>query len=140
MNTSTASTSPAAAAAPISARARIAGWILTGLAGLFLLFDVIVHLVHPESATEWADDRGLPYYMLTTMGVLLGISLVLYLIPRTAVLGAVLITAYLGGAVWENIRSEEALFGYILFPVYIAIVVWLGLYLRDARARAVAPW
>ncbi len=69
------------------------------------------------------------------MGVLLLVGVLLYLVPRTSVFGAVFVTAYLGGAVCANVRVEAPLFGYVLFPVYVALLLWLGLYLRSAALR-----
>jgi DoxX-like family len=78
---------------------------------------------------------GFPAYIVPIMGALLLFGLVVYTIPRTSVFGAVLITAHLGGAVCANVRTEQPLFGHTLFPVYTAVLVWLGLYLRSAALR-----
>jgi len=69
------------------------------------------------------------------LGMVLLACVALYAIPRTAILGAILLTGYLGGAVASNVRVGNPLFGYILFPVYVGVLLWLGLYLRDGRLR-----
>lgn len=78
----------------------------------------------------FTDDQVIP------IGVMLGVGLVLFLVPRTTFLGAVLITAYLGGAVCANFRMHLPVAGYVLSPVYVALVLWAGLFLRSARLRA----
>jgi hypothetical protein len=77
---------------------------------------------------------------IITIGVILLVCTILYLIPQTAVLGAILLTGYLGGAVATNFRVQAPLFSNVLFPVYLGIFVWLGLYLRDARIRELLPF
>jgi len=67
------------------------------------------------------------------------VCVVLYTIPRTSILGAILLTGYLGGAVASNVRMSNPLFGYVLFPVYVGALLWLGLFLRDARLRVLIP-
>ena len=79
---------------------------------------------------------GFPAWTVPVIGATLLVCLVLYLVPRTAVLGAVLLTGYLGGAVCAQLRIEAPLFSTLLFPVYIGVLVWLGLYLRSAALRA----
>jgi len=79
---------------------------------------------------------GWPAHHVLTIGLIGLACLVLYLIPRTAPLGAVLWTGYLGGAVATQLRLDQPLFGYVLFPTYVGALIWLSLYLRDARVRA----
>jgi hypothetical protein len=119
---------------PSKAQSRT-GLVLSALASLFLLFDSVTKLIKIPAVVEGTAKLGFPEYTIRLMGVLLLIGLVLYVIPRTSVFGAVFITAYLGGAVCANIRAELPLWGFILSPVYVAIVVWLGLYLRSAALR-----
>ena len=119
---------------PSKAQART-GLVLSTLAGLFLLFDSVIKLIKIQPAVEGTLKLGFPEYTVRLMGALLLIGLVLYVIPRTSVFGAVFITAYLGGAVCANIRAELPLWGFILSPVYVAIVLWLGLYLRSTALR-----
>jgi hypothetical protein len=86
------------------------------------------------------SDLGWNPSIAPTLGVLLLTSLALYVFPRTAVLGAILLTGYLGGAVATHVRIGNPLFTHILFPVYVALMLWGGLYLRDARLRALIPF
>lgn len=119
-----------------------AGRILTGLPILFLLFDAIGKLWRPLPAAvvEGTTKLGWPLSAIPGIGAVLLISVILYAIPRTAVLGAILLTGYLGGAVATQVRVANPLFGYILAPVYVGIFVWGGLFFRDPRVRALIPW
>ncbi|GAA3436710.1 DoxX family protein [Kutzneria kofuensis] len=102
----------------------------------FLLFDATLHLMNPDFVVQAFQQAGFPAYQATVIGLLELGCLVLYVIPKTAVLGAIVQTAYLGGAFCSNLRLEAPLFSTLLFPVYIAILVWAGLYLRNAALRA----
>lgn len=118
-----------------SARSRHVGRALTGLTTAFLLFDAGIKLArHPEVAKS-LQVLGLPVDLAPTLGVLMLVCLALYLVPRTAVLGAVLLTGYLGGAVLTHLRVGDPLLTHTLFPVYIGALLWVGLYLRDDRVR-----
>src|SRR5215813_11676371 len=101
-----------------------AGRILSGLAVAFLAFDCTIKLLQLTPAVE------------STVQL---VCLALYLIPRTAVLGAILWTGYLGGAIATHVRLGNPLFTHVLFPIYLAILIWGGLYLRDDRLRAIFP-
>ncbi|AZZ35430.1 DoxX family protein [Bdellovibrio sp. qaytius] len=121
-----------------SKKAMITGHIISGLAVLFLVFDGVMKFFMdklPPEALKAGEALQWPIELMPTVGTLLLISLAIYLIPRTAIFGAVLLTGYLGGAVASHIRVSNPLFTHTLFPVYIAILLWLGLYLRDARLR-----
>ena len=83
---------------------------------------------------------GWPVSLAIPLGILLLSCLALYAIPRTAVLGAILLTGYLGGAVATHVRVADPLFSHVLFPVYVGAMLWGGLYLRDARLRALIPF
>ena len=127
------------AASPIadaSARARWAGRVLTGLAVLFLVFDATIKLVGVKEAVEGTVQLGYAPHHLPTIGLIEVACLVVYLVPRTAPLGAVLWTGYFGGAIATHLRLDNPLFTHVLFPIYVAALVWGGLYLRDARVRA----
>lgn len=113
----------------------IAGWILSILAILFLLFDSFGKFAKPEAVIKGTMDLGYPESMITPIGIILLICTLIYAIPRTAVLGAVLLTGYLGGAVATHIRVENPLFSHILFPVYLAFFIWGGLYFRSTSLR-----
>lgn len=114
------------------------GRILSGLAVLFLLFDGVTKFFMdklPPEALEAGTALQWPVEKMPLVGTILLACLLLYVIPRTAVLGAILLTGYLGGAIASHVRVGNPLFTYTLFPIYVAVFVWLGLYLRDARAR-----
>ncbi len=120
----------------------IAGRILSGLVILFLLFDAGLKLASPETAIKytppglgWPLDVGTMYML----GILLLIPTLLYIWPRTAILGAILITGYLGGAIATHVRIGSPLFSHTLFGVYLGAALWGGLWLRDARLRALFP-
>jgi hypothetical protein len=116
------------------------GRILSGLAVLFLLFDSTGKLLEVQPVIDGTRQLGYPRDIVFTLGVILASCLVVYLIPRTSVLGALLLTGYLGGAVATHARVENPLFSHTLFPTYIAILIWGGLVLRDERLRVFAPW
>jgi hypothetical protein len=123
-----------------SNKALWAGRILSGLMIAFLLLDSVMKLMRVAQAVQGTAQLGYPEQVVRTLGVVLLISVVLYAIPRTAVLGAILITGYLGGAVATQVRVGNPLFSYTLFPVYVGLLVWGGLFLRDSRLRALIPF
>ena len=112
------------------------GRVLSGLAIAFLAFDGLCKVVQAPFVMEASAKMGFPLGAIFWLGVILTASVVLYSIPRTAPLGAVLLTGYLGGAVATHVKLGDPLFSHTLFPVYFGILVWLGLFLRDARVRA----
>ena len=112
------------------------GRALSGLAILFLLFDAAMKLLSVPVAVEGTVQLGYPDGVLVPLGIIQIACLVLYLIPRVAPLGAVLWTGYLGGAIATHVRVESPLFTHVLFPIYVAALLWGGLWLRDARVRA----
>lgn len=114
---------------------RIIGWILSIIVILFMLFDVFGKFAKPEAVIKGTMDLGYPESSITLLGIILLICTLLYVFPKTALLGAVLLTGYLGGAVATHIRVENPLFTHILFPVYLGILLWLGLYLRSPKLR-----
>ena len=120
----------------------IAGRVLSGLVILFLLFDAGLKLVSPETAIKYSPpDLGWPLEVGTMymLGLLLLIPTLLYIWPRTAILGAILITGYLGGAIGTHVRINSPLFSHSLFGVYLGLMLWGGLWLRDPRLRALIP-
>lgn len=112
------------------------GKIASGLVIAFLLFDSITKVLQSSFAMDGTVELGYPASMVLPIGLILLICTVLYAIPRTAFLGALLLTGYLGGAVATHVRVGNPLLGYTLFPVYFGILLWAGLTLRDARLRA----
>ena len=127
---------PAAPIAPVGRTARRVGLAVTGLVTLFLLFDAATKLLRVPFVVDATVQMGFPASAVPIIGGTLLVCLVLYLVPRTAVLGAVLLTGYLGGAVCAQLRIEAPVFSTLLFPVYTGALVWLGLYLRSAALRA----
>lgn len=132
----------AAAAAPraVPARARLAGRLLSGLAALFLAADAAGKLLEAQPVVDGSARLGYPPGTVFGLGVTLLSCVLLYVHPRTSVLGAVLLTGYLGGAVATHVRVGNPLLTHALFPVYVGVVVWGGLVLRDARLRATLPF
>lgn len=116
-----------------------AGRIMSGLCALFLAFDAVMKLLKPPFVVQATVNLGYPESVILALGVVLLASTVLYVIPRTAVLGAILLTAYLGGAVATQVRVGNPLFSHILFPTYLAVLLWGGLFLRDERLRKLIP-
>jgi hypothetical protein len=106
---------------------------------LFLTFDGVIKLVGHPSVAESSLQLGMPEGLAFTLGVLELVLLALYLVPRTAILGALLWTGYLGGAVFAQVRVGNPLFSHVLFSTYIATLLWVPLYLREPRLRALLP-
>ena len=117
----------------------VAGYILTALVALFLAFDTTLKVLGLPAAVQGTMNLGYPAQSVIWIGTIQLICLVLYLVPRTTVLGAVLLTGYLGGAVASQVRVEAPLFSHVLFPIYTAALMWGGVYLRETRLRAVVP-
>ena len=113
-----------------------AGRIISALIVVLLFMDAVMKIVKARPSVEGTVQLGYPESVVFRIGVVLLICTILYLIPRTAVLGAVLLTGYLGGAVATQVRVGNPLFTHVLFPVYVGVMVWGGLYLRDNRVRA----
>ena len=116
------------------------GRVLTGLFAAFMLMDLTMKLLDLKVVADTMAQMGWPIDKARLLGVLQLTCLVLYLYPRTAVLGAVLLTGYLGGAIATHLRIDSPLFSHILFGVYLALFAWGGLWLRDARLRSLFPW
>jgi hypothetical protein len=112
------------------------GRVISGLMVAFLVFDAVIKLMNIAPVIEASKRLGLPENLTMPVAVVLLVCVVLYVLPQTAVLGAVLLTGYLGGAVAIHLRAGSSLFAESLFPVYFGVLVWLGLYLRDVRVRA----
>jgi hypothetical protein len=114
------------------------GLVVSGLPALFLLVDGVMKLFKPAVVVDTTVQLGFPEGVIVPLGVVLLASTVLYLVPRTSVLGAILLTGYLGGAVATHVRVGEGAFP-ILFPVIIGALLWGGLVLRDPRLAALLP-
>jgi len=115
------------------------GRVLTGLAGAFLAWDGAIKVLNIAAVADAFTQLGYPVSTAVGIGLLELACLALYLVPRTSVLGAVLLTGYLGGAISTHVRVGNPLFSHVLFPSYIALLVWGGLYLREPRLRALLP-
>jgi len=118
---------------------RLTGYALTGAFSLFMLFDVGIKLMRHPMVEETMRQLGFPGGLDISIGVVEAICLVLYLVPRTAVLGAILFMGIFGGAVAIHLRHADPLFSHVLFGVYLGLFMWGGLWLRDPDLRAVFP-
>lgn len=123
-------------------KTRWIGRILSGIAIAFFVMDGLMKLIQPQGVIEATRQIGWPVdpATLTTLGLLLLACTALYAFPRTAVLGAILLTGYLGGAVASHVRQGDPLLTHDLFGVYLGLFVWGGLWLRDARIRSLLPF
>jgi hypothetical protein len=122
-----------------SPKTRWLGRILSALAILFLLFDTIIKLLQLPLAVDGTTQLGYPASAVFTIGAIELVCLALYAIPQTAVFGAILFTGYLGGAIATHVRLGNPLFTHVLFPIYVAALLWGGLYARDALLRTLIP-
>jgi len=122
-----------------SGRTLWTGRIISGFVVLFLLVDAGFKLIRPlpAPAVEAFGKLGYPVEFAGGIGILLLACVAVYLIPRTSVLGAILLTGYLGGAVASHVRVGDPWFSHALFPVYVGLFIWGGLYFREPRLRAV---
>jgi len=125
--------------AVVSRKTLWAGRIISILPILFLLMDGIMKLVKPPFVVGPTLELGYAESVIVPLGILLTACTVLYAVPRTSILGAILLTGYLGGAVATQVRVGNPVFTHILFPVYLGVLLWLGLYLRDERLRTLVP-
>jgi hypothetical protein len=114
--------------------ARIAGWVITGYVTVFLAFDSITHLVREQHAVDFNTKIGAPVWFPVVCGAVLAVCLVTFHVPRTRVLGAVLLTSYLGGATAVNLVVGQPAFN-TAFAIVTGVLVWAGLWPRDERAR-----
>jgi hypothetical protein len=115
------------------------GRILSALPALFLLMDGIMKIMMPDFVVKATVELGYPEDVIFGLGIVVLICVILYIIPQTSVFGAILLTAYLGGAVASHLRHGDPLFSHVLSPVYFAMLLWAGLYLREPRLSALVP-
>jgi hypothetical protein len=125
--------------ASISNTAIWTGRVMSGIVILFLLFDGAIKLIPLDIVIETSAQLGIPAHLARTLGVLTLVCTLLYAYPRTAVLGAILLTGYLGGAIYTHLRAGSPLFSHLLFGLYLGLMLWGGLYLRNERLRALIP-
>ncbi len=128
----TMSLAPSAPLATVKVRS---GHALSSLAILFLSFDVAIKFINPPQVAAASAHVGWSPSLAPVLGTILLLCTALYAAPRTSILGAVLLTGYLGGAVATHLRVGDPLFSHILFPIYLGIILWAGLFLRDGRVR-----
>jgi len=124
---------------PISNKALWTGRIISGLVVAFLLFDGVIKLIPLDIVISTSREVGIPAEFARTLGVLTLLGAALYVFPRTSVLGAILLTGYLGGAIWTHMRVGSPLFSHTLFGVYLGLMIWGGLWLRNATLRELIP-
>lgn len=115
--------------------ARVMSWIVI----VFMLMDGIFKLIQPEEVVQGTLELGYAEHHIAIIGTLALISVLLYAFPRTSLLGAILLTGFWGGAITTNMRMDLPLFSHILFPVYLAVLAWGALWLRDERVRNLIP-
>ncbi|MDX8467806.1 DoxX family protein [Mesorhizobium sp. VK23B] len=129
-------------AAPVSNGALWTGRVLSAVVVLFMIFDGVIKLPPLDIVTQTMAELGWPAdpNIARLLGIIGLISTTLYALPRTSVLGAILLTAYMGGAISTHVRIGNPLFSHTLFGVYLGVILWGGLYLRDARVRALIPF
>ena len=113
-----------------------AGRIVSALVALFMIFDGTIKVMKTPAAVQGTSQLGYPASVVFPLGIVVLVCVALYAIPRTSVLGAVLLTGYLGGAVATMVRVQSPQY---LFPAVIGVVAWLGIFLRDGRLRALIP-
>jgi hypothetical protein len=118
----------------------VAGYVLTALAGLFLAFDTVLKVLRLAPAVQGTTELGYPTDSVLWIGLIELVCVALYLVPRTSVLGALLLTGYLGGAIATHVRLSNPLLTHTLFPIYVALLLWAGLYLREMRLHALVPF
>ena len=125
---------------PAKTRRPWAGYIVSAVPALFLLLDAIGKLAQPEAVVQGTVGLGYNESVIVPLGITLLICTILYVIPQTAVLGAILLTGYLGGTVATHVRVGNPLFSHVLFGAYLGVLLWFGLYLRDTRLRSLLPF
>jgi hypothetical protein len=130
----------AAHTSPIAKKRLVTGYVLTTLVGLFLTFDTVLKVLRLAPAVQGTTELGYPAHTVLWIGLIELVCLGLYLVPRTSVLGALLLTGYLGGAIATHVRIGSPLLGFTFFPIYVALLIWGGLYLREPRLASLLPF
>ncbi|MGB8055751.1 MAG: DoxX family protein [Pseudolabrys sp.] len=115
------------------------GRVMSGLVIAFMLFDGVMKLIPLDVVISTSEQMGIPGSLARPLGVIGLVCTLLYAFPRSSVLGAILLTGYLGGAIASHFRLNDPIFTHTLFGLYLGLLVWGGLYLRDARLRALIP-
>lgn len=130
----TTASAPASTTATSATAARV-GLVVTVLVTAFLAFDAVIHILNIDPVVDGSRTLGFDPDLMPFIGVLELVCLALYVVRRTSAIGAVLLTGYLGGAFCAQLRIDAPLFSTLLFPIYVGVAVWAGLYLRDQRVR-----
>ena len=117
----------------------VTGYVLTALVALFMTFDTVIKLLQLTPAVQGTVELGYPADRVLWIGIIELVAFGLYLVPRTSVLGALLLTGYLGGAIATHVRVGSPLLSHTLFPIYVALMLWGGLYLRETRLHELLP-
>ena len=128
-----------AASTGVSKKALWAGRTISTVIVLLLVLDGVMKFFKPKPVVDAFAHWGIPIELDFAIGTLLLLCTLLYAMPATSILGAILLTGYLGGAVMSHLRAGDPLFTHVLFPTYLGSLIWLGLYLRDARLRVLIP-
>jgi DoxX-like protein len=118
----------------------VAAYVLTGLVALFLAFDTVLKVLALAPAVQGTTELGYPAATVRWIGLIELVCLALYLVPSTSVLGAIMLTGYLGGAIATHVRVGSPLLSHKLFPIYVALIAWGGLYLRERRLHDIVPF
>jgi hypothetical protein len=117
----------------------VVGRVLSGIAIAFLTFDSVGKLLRVQPVIDGTVQLGYPTSIIIPLGIVLLSCVLIYAVPRTSVIGAMLLTGYLGGAVATHARVGNPLLSHTLFPIYVAVIIWAGLVLRDAQLRILLP-
>lgn len=125
---------------PAGKKTLVTGHALTALVALFLIFDATIKVLVLAPAVQGTTELGYPAHTVFWIGAIELMCLALYLAPRTSILGAILLTGYLGGAIATHVRVGSPLPSHTLFPIYVAVLLWGGLYLREQRLRDLVPF
>jgi hypothetical protein len=123
---------------PVSTKTFWIGHIISALAVLFLIFDAVIKVIQHPEAISATTQLGYAESLVFWIGLVELVCLVIYVIPQTSILGAILLTGYLGGAIATQVRAGSELFS-LIFPVIIGAMIWGGLWLRDNRLQALIP-
>jgi len=123
----------------VSKKTRWAGRTISTVIVLLLVLDSVMKFFKPQPVVDAFAHLGIPIALDYAIGTLLLLCTLLYAVPATSILGAILLTGYLGGAVMSHLRAGDPLFTHVLFPTYLGTLIWLGLYLRDHRLRVLVP-
>lgn len=116
-----------------------AGQVISALVVVFLLFDAVIHVLRVDAVDQASRELGFPLQTMVFVGAVELVVVALYAVPRTSLLGAVLLTGYLGGAICTHVIAGSPLTTHVLFGVYVGVIAWAGLWLRDPALRALFP-